>query len=277
MSNSQEATEPTVDAADDDDEAPARDVERSLLRTENERLRRELRRTTRTTYRRTAVALLGVGLLSALAGLVVPAAQDVLVVVGAIGVFGGVLTWYLTPERVLAASVTESVYRAHAKTIASMRAELGLRDTAVYAPSDDHAGGAVLFLPLHAKYDVPDESTQTFVTTDPETGRGVTLHPTAGTLARALDRSLTAPLGRDRLPTVVPEAIVEQFELADNATADLAGDTLTLEVDAPAIDGLDRADHPIVSLCAVTAARTLDQPVEVESIDTADGRITVSW
>jgi len=276
MSNSQEATDPTLDT-DDHDEEQVRDVERSLLRTENERLRRELERTTRTTYRRTAVALLVVGLLSALAGLVVPAAQDVLVVVGAIGVFGGVLTWYLTPERVLAASVTESVYRAHAETIASMRAELGLRDDTVYLPSDDHAGGAVLFLPLHANYDVPEDATHTFVITDSDPARGVTLHPTAGTLARALDRSLTAPLDRDRLPTVVPEAIVEQFELADNATAALADDTLTLDVDAPAIDGLDRPDHPIVSLCAVTAARTLEEPVQVENIDTTAGRITLSW
>lgn len=254
-----------------------RDVERSLLRAENERLRRELERSTRTTYRRTAVALLAVGVVSAVAGLLVPAAQEVLVVVGAIGVFGGVLTWYLTPDRVLAASVTASVYDAHADTLTAVRGELGLREDPVYVPDDEHVGGAVLFLPLHADYELPEAFDRAFVATGAERARGVALQPSAATLAGALARSVTGELEPERLPAVVPEAIVEQFELADGADAELVDGTLTVEVEGVAFEGVDRPDHPVVSLTAVAAARAVGEPVRVEAVDAATGRVTVAW
>jgi hypothetical protein len=262
---------------DDDRDDAASDVELSLLRTENERLRRELERTTRTTYRRTAIALLAVGLASALAGIALPASREVLVVVGAIGVFGGVLTYYLTPERVLAASVTESVYNAHANAITSIQTELGLREEYVYVPDNDRPGGAALYIPLHSEYEIPQDTTRTFQTGDSEHEHGVTLQPTGGTLARALENSLSSELEPNRLATVIPEAIVEQFELADNATAERTNKTLTIEVDGPALDRLDRPDHPITSLAAVSAARALDDPITVENIDTTNEQITISW
>lgn len=260
-----------------EDAEDERDVERSLLRAENERLRRELERSTRTTYRRTAVALLAIGVASAAAGLLVPAAQEVLVVVGAIGTFGGVLTWYLTPDRVLAASVTASVLDAHAETVAAIRDELGLREDAVYVPDPERVGGAVLFVPLHAEYDRPEELDRAFLATGEEHSRGVALRPSAATLAGALARSVTGELEPGRLPAVVPEAIVEQFELADGADAELVDGTLTLDVEGTAIEGIERPDHPIVSLTAVAAARAVDDPVRVEAVDAATGRVTVAW
>jgi len=256
-------------------EDEGRDVERSLLRAENERLRRELERSTRTTYRRTAVALLAVGLLSAVAGLLVPAAREVLVVVGAIGVFGGVLTWYLTPDRVLAASVTASVFDAHADTVAAIRDELGLREDPVYVPDDERVGGAVLFLPLHADYELPEGFDRAFVAAGEERARGVALRPSAAALAGALERSVTGKLDPGRLPAVVPEAVVEQFELADGADAELVDGTLTVEFEGLAVAGVDRPDHPVVSLTAVAAARAVDEPVRVEAADA--GRVTVAW
>ncbi|MFC4406286.1 hypothetical protein [Haloarchaeobius iranensis] len=259
------------------DEDAAREAELSLLRTENERLRRELERSTRTTYRRTALALLVVGLASALAGLVLPAARTVLVVVGSIGVFSGILTWYLTPERVLSASVVASAYDAHAETLTALQSELGLRAAHVYLPDEERVGGAALFLPRHADYDVPEATDRLFVTTGTETARGVVIQPTAAILARSLDQSLGGDLGPGRLPTVLSDAIVEQFELVTDATAEREGDTLTIEVDGLAIDGLERPDHPVVSLCAVATTQAVDGAVQVESVSESDGRVTITW
>jgi hypothetical protein len=272
MSDTRERADET-----DAERATAQDVERSLLRTENERLRRELARSTRTTYRRTALALLAVGVLSVLTAIVFPAVREVLVIVGAIGVFGGVLTWYLTPERVLAVSVIEGTFDAHASTLASMQAELGLSDEHVYVPTADHVGGTRLFVPLHATYDIPDSMDSLFLTVDTETERGISVQPTGAKLARALERSISGDLTRDRLPDVVPEALVEQFELADHATGELTDDTLTIQVEIPAIGGLDRPDHPVVSIIAVVTASTIDEPVRVEQINPPDGTITVTW
>lgn len=274
MSESRDATtEPDVDGPED----PARDAEVSLLRTENERLRRELKRRTRTTYRRTALALLLVGAVSALAGLVVPAAREVLVIVGAIGIFGGVLTWYLTPETVLSASVAESLFDANASTIIALVAELGLVEESVYVPSTEHVGGAYLFLPLHAAYDLPETVESTFLTAGTERERGVALQPTGAKLSRALDHSIGGDVDESELPGVVAEAIVEQFELAANADAEIVDDTLSLHVERPAIAGLDRPDHPVVSLACVTTARSLDQPVRADTVDPDDGRIVLTW
>jgi hypothetical protein len=272
MSDTRERADET-----DAEEAAAREVERSLLRTENERLRRELARSTRTTYRRTALALLALGVLTALTAIVFPAIRDVLVIVGAIGVFGGILTWYLTPERVLAVSVIEGTFDAHASALASMQAELGLSDEHVYVPTGDHVGRARLFVPLHASYDIPDSMDDLFLTTDTETERGISVQPTGAKLARALEQSISGDLSRNRLSDVVPEALVEQFELADHATGELTDDTLTIQVETPAIGGLDRPDHPVVSLIAVVTAGTIDEPVRVERTNPADGTITVRW
>lgn len=256
------------------------DVERSLLRTENERLRRELERTTRTTYRRTALALLAVGLASAGLGLVLPAGRTVLVVVGAIGIFGGVLTWYLTPDTVLSASVPESVVDAHSRTVSDLQTELGLREDVLYVPAPGQVAETRVFLPLHAAYEVPDALTDLFVTAvddADERTRGVALQPTGAHLYRALDGSLDGDLTPDRLPDAVPEALVEQFELAASARGDRTDETFTVELDAPAIDGLDRPDHPVVSFVGVATARALDRPVTVETVDAEDGRIVLAW
>jgi hypothetical protein len=272
-----ETRDPAPDPDDDGPEDPASHDEVSLLRTENERLRRELKRRTRTTYRRTALALLVVGAVSALAGLVVPPAREVLVVVGAIGVFGGILTWYLTPETVLSASVAESLFDANASTRTALVAELGLLDDAVYVPSSEHVGGAYLFLPLHATYELPESVESTFLTAGTDRERGIALQPTGARLCRELDHSIRGDIDESDLPAVVTEALVEQFELAANANGELVDDTLSLHVDRPAIAGLDRPDHPVVSLAGVTTARSLDQPVRVDAVDPDEGRIVLSW
>jgi len=253
------------------------DLERSLLRTENERLRQELERTTQTTYRRTALALLVVGLSGIAGGVAFPAGRTVLVVVGAIGVFGGILTWYLTPDTVLSVSVAESITDAHARTVADLQRDLDLRDDIVYAPAPGCVAETKVFLPLHAAYELPEDLDDLFQTDTPDPTRGVALQPTGAQLYRALDRSLDESLDAGRLPDAVPEGLVEQFELATSARGELDTNAFTVQLEGPAIDRLDRPDHPIVSFVGVATAQALDQPIRVDAVNPTDGRITLTW
>lgn len=137
--------QPTQDTDDNDLDQEALATQLEILRDENERLREEYARAKQTSYRRAAIALAAIGCFSVLFGIVLNGVRDVLFVLGAIGIFGGVLTWYLTPERVLTVSVNDSLYAAHAANGARLRDELGLQQTPVYTPSVD---GVRLVLPL---------------------------------------------------------------------------------------------------------------------------------
>ncbi|WP_223302225.1 hypothetical protein [Haladaptatus sp. R4] len=105
-----------VEAADnsaitgDDEELAARVA---LLAEENERLRREYRRARQAEYRRTALALVGCGALAALAGVLFPDARSTLFALAGTGLFAGVLTYFLTPNRIVPASVGERTYAAY--------------------------------------------------------------------------------------------------------------------------------------------------------------------
>ena len=106
----------------------------ALLEAENEQLRTEYARLQQTQYRQTAIALVGVGLVAALGGLLLPSARTVLLALGGTGVFLGVLTYYLSPERFLSASVGRAVHETAASNQAGIVAELGLSETRLYAP-----------------------------------------------------------------------------------------------------------------------------------------------
>lgn len=272
--------QPTGDdapAGDRDAEALAAQVE--LLADENRRLRAEYARAKRSQYRKTAAGLALLGAVAALAGVAVPAGRDVLFVLGATGLFGGLLTYYLTPERFVAASVSDRVFGASAANYAALIDELGLRDERYYLPGAAGTGPRV-FVPQRTVHEFPDRRDGPVVTDD--ASRGLLLEPTGGALYGAFadtaaEAEASAPAS---LAAQLADAVVEQFELARSVEPDVAADRVTFAVADAAFGPLDRFDHPIPSLLAVGLATGLDRPVELTvdpGDDRADWLVTCRW
>lgn len=272
----------------DRDEADADRVEDlhaqiDLLRAENERLREEYSRARQASYRRTAIGLGVVGAVAVVGGLLFPAAREVLFVLGAIGVFGGVLTRYLTPERFVAAETGERVYAAGAETLTDLTGQLGLEPTYVYVPVDGEPT-ARLFVPQHSEYEIPDETAleRPLVVGDRDDERGASFVPTGAMLFREFERSLTGSLGTEprAVAEQVADALVEGFELARTAdvAVDAADGRATLALEGAVYGDADAVDNPLGSLLAVALAESLGQPVRLETVRTDDELVvTCRW
>lgn len=279
---------PADDDVEDADPADLR-ARIDVLQEENRRLRAEYARARRSQYRRTALALLAVGLVALAGAALVDVTRDVLLVLGAIGVFAAVLTFYLTPERFVPASVGERVYAARADTAAGVVAALGLSETRVYVPTPPGAAPdepAWLFVPQHSEHVVPDPADleEPFVVTDDDRERGLSVTPTGGELFAEFSRVLSGPLAETPSPLAdqLVDALVEQFELVDGARLDLDADggRLTVGISGSTYGAVDRFDHPVVSFLGVGAAVGLDRPVETSVAagdDRTDHLVTVRW
>lgn len=251
---------------------------------ENRRLRREYARARRSGYRRTAVALVAVGALATLGGLLFPATRAVLFALGATGLFAGILTYYLTPERFLAASAAAAVYRALAEDGAAIEAELGLHGERVYVP---RPGDVRLFVPQSANYRLPaDEAlSAVFVVGEDDRERGISHAPTGGPLFREFEAALSGPLADDpaTLAAQLTDGLVEGLELAGRADpeVDADGNRLTVGITDSALGPVDRFDHPIASVLGVGLALGLASPVTVDVTPAEDDRydwlVTASW
>jgi hypothetical protein len=262
-----------------------------LLTEENRRLRDEYVRARQTTYRRTALGLFAVGALAVLGALALPESRTVLFALGGTGIFAAVLSYYLTPERFVAAETGERVYSALAATGDELAAELGLQDDRIYVPtgaSDDAFAGVRLFVPQHGEFDLPDGESLSalFVAEDDEFERGVSLSPTGGGLYREFETGMAGEIPDDpgSLGEGLADALAEGFELVESAAtdADAAAGRLTVEVSGSAYGDVDRFDHPVASFLAVGVAANLDAPVSLDtraaSDDaTADYLVTCEW
>ena len=278
-----QATDATTIDATEIDSTAAEDLlaQVELLQTENRRLREAYASAWRSRYRRAAIGLALVGVTAVAAGAVFPAGREVLFVLGATGLFGGLLTYYLTPERFVAADVGERVYRALATNEEAVVDELGLRDERVYLPAAD-ATGPRLFVPQRAEFEFPEARSRTFVTDD--ASRGLLLTPTGAGLYEAFESGVVG--SPDSTPGVLAaqlaDALVAQFELARSVESDvdLENQRVTFAVSGGAFEPLDRIDNPIASFLTVGVASGLDRPValEVSAGDArADWLVTCRW
>uniref|UniRef100_A0A8A2VL03 DUF7982 domain-containing protein n=1 Tax=Haloterrigena alkaliphila TaxID=2816475 RepID=A0A8A2VL03_9EURY len=267
----------TAPAATDDSYELAAQVE--LLADENRRLREEYVRARQSRYRSTALGLAAIGVVAVLGGILFPDAREVLVALGATGLFGALLTYYLTPGRVVAADVGERVYAAGAANAAAIADELGLRDERVYVPGG--TAPARLYVPQHADAALPEERAGPIVVDD---ARGLLLEATGAELFREFERALTGDLAAEPTPLAaqLTDGLVEQFELARSAAPDVdaADGRATIAINDGAFGSIDRFDHPIPSFLAVGFAAGLDRPVRLEVApgdDRADWLVTCRW
>lgn len=263
--------------------SPAEDQDRdellariTRLNAENRRLREEYARARRSQYRRTALGLFLVGVVAAAGGALFPDARTVLFALGGIGIFGGVLTLYLTPESFVPASVGERVYRASAENGGALVADLGLSEQRVYVPVGDEHDTVRLYVPQSSEYDPPevDDLEDVFVV-GPAGQRGVSLRPTGEPLFAEFERTLTAPLADRAVPLLdqLATALVEQFEIADSAEGNVDEEAGRAEVSVTGstYGDVDQFDHPVASFLAVGFARTFERPVGVRTV-TGDDR-----
>ena len=260
-----------------------------VLTEENQRLREEYARAKRAQYRRSALALVGIGVVAIAGGVLFPSVRALLIVLGATGLFGGVLTYYLSSERFIAAEIGRGIYTAFADDAEALVAELGLRATRVYVPVTDERGDTTcrLFVPQHEDYDVPDRTAlrSLFVVTTGEAARGIALEPKGQRLFDEFERTLSGRVSPDpgRLGAQLADSLVEQLELCEQVTTDIGASEgrATFGIVGSAFGPVDRFDHPIASLLAVGLATGLETPVELETAvpeaARADYLVTVRW
>ena len=261
-----------------------------VLREENRRLREEYVRARQSSYRRAATALAAFGAIAAVAGLLFAGVRETLFGLAGIGIVTAILVYFLTPSKVAASTVGERSYGALAALGDAIGAELGLQETRVYVPTDEIDGTTVpakLFVPLHESYSVPspDELASVFVVETDEQTRGASLPPIGAMLVRECRQTMVDALAStpDALLDQLTEAVVEGFELAGDAVADLDAEdgTATVGIRDATFGDVDRFDHPLASFLAAGLAVGLATPVELAAVsdggDEFDYVVTCTW
>lgn len=263
-----------------------------VLSEENQQLREEFARTRRVQYHRMAIGFIIVGLISTFGGFLFPATRAVLFSLGGTGLFTGVLTYYLTPEKFIPVTIGREVYSTIAENQAQLVSELGLQEQFVYVPvqqsqSFDRDIPVQLFVPQHIDYTVPgtEELESVYVVTADESSRGVSLKPTGSRLLREFEQALTGDLSSDPelLADQLADGLIEQFELAESITFDIDFEDgrLVASITDPIYGPVNQFDHPDASFLGVGIAYALDTTITVEATpaegDQADFLVTCTW
>jgi len=291
------APEQTDGVSADPEESPEQSPEEAelaaqvdLLAAENRRLRDLLAERQQSRYRETALGLAGVGLVCGLLGYVTPAASTVLFALAGTGLFAGVLTYFLTPERFSSADVGHRVYAATAQSFSRLCDDLGLSDRRVYlvAHTDDEDDEIAesdveswLFVPQTQDTEIPaaDAFDSAFLVEDDH--RGLAVQPTGSDLITAIRDSLTEPFGDspERLCSQLTDAIVEDFELATSAEYDIdqADGRVSVRFTGALYGDGTQFDHPIVSVMAVGLAAGLQTAIETTVTESDPLAVTFRW
>jgi hypothetical protein len=279
-------------AADDDtrealvEEVNALRARARRLEEENDRLREQYASVRESRYTRTALGLAGVGVVFGLAGLVVTSAQEVLFAIAAAGLFGAVLTRYLTPERFVPHDVSEGLFAVFAENEAAIASQLGLSTTRVYLTTDR---GPRLFVPEVDAYDrsLLDDTAafdDPLVVDDSAARSGLVLRPSADPLLHSLGADREFGSTPTAAAETLAETVTEVFELATHveSTKDPDENRLVFEVTDSLFGSPTRFDHPVVSLFGAGLASALETPVTVDVTTAArDGTpttlVTCRW
>ena len=266
-------------------------VEIKLLERKVERLHDEFAHARQTRHYRAAVGLALVGLVAGSGGLIFPASRTALFTLAVTGLFGAVLTYYLTPEQFIAASVGERIYTATASVRDELVADLALTDVALYVPvkqaSSESFAAVRLFVPQHRDYRVPPESSlgSPIVVTDDHRSRGISMRPSGAALISEFERTLSDGLATDpaSLAAQLRDGLVEDLELVDSAVVEHADqiESVTINVRDSAYGDVTRFDHPISSFIATGFAEGLEKPIRLETAIADDSNteylITCRW
>jgi hypothetical protein len=263
---------------DTDNAVAAAEVE--VLQEENQRLREQFQQAKQTTYRRTVLAFLGIGVLALGGAALFPDERTLLAAFGGTGLFAAILTYFITPEEFHAASVSEQIYTASARNGQALVSELGLQDHRIYVPVGEK--DVRLYCPAHREFMLPDAHAlrSTFVVTDDQRERGLALSPTGGGLYSDVEMRTGETAELESVAAQLADAIVEQFELAHTVSVDVvpASKEARFEITGSSCGQIQSFDQPIVSLLATGIAVHTGEPVAVEfTEDASDGIVRCLW
>ena len=262
-------------------------AERDLLEEENRRLRTQYAETLRSAYRRAAIGLAVVGVAAIGGAVVFASTREVFVVIGAIGLFGAILTHYLSPDTVVSALVGDQIYTALSENERAIVAELGLSGDPTYVPTGTATESIRLFVPQESGQTVPVEeiAASTFVIGAEDAERGVSFEPSASRLYRefvqATDAERASDLNADAQR--LSEALTELFEIADavEPSVDIEDGRATFEIQGSSIGEVEGFDAPTVSFLGVGLVSMLNQPIRLvhseSTSDSSSGTVTFRW
>ena len=260
-----------------------RSEEIARLREQNRRLRVEYEAARQRGYRRSALAMAVLGVLALAGAAAFPVQATVLLALGGTGLFAAVLTYFLTPERFVSASVGEQINRAHSRTLTELIDELGLTDERWYVPTPERPEHARLFVPQGGAAEPPATMDGIFVVASEPDQRGIAVVPTGDGLYDSFVETVTGEPATDPVAAArqLADAVVEVFELADAAgvDADRAGGRIVVRISKPVYGELVEPDHPIVSALAVGVATAVGSPVRASVTDDerADGLVVLEY
>lgn len=266
---------PDTEATEADDEE---DIESTIAELEAElaRLREEYDAARRTQYQRTAVGLGIIGIVALASGAAIVPVREVLTVLGVTGLFGAVITYYITPETFIAADIGERVSADLAENLGEIVVELGLTTNRIYIPTET-TPSVRLFIPRVDPYSIPDTDalTDTLVITSKKETHGIALTPAGNRLFDSFEQTRDGPLTAD--PTVVADqlatGLTDGLELAaDVETERTTEQIITVRMTQTQFGTADRFDNPATSFFAVGLATALNTPIEVEYHDTEQPR-----
>ncbi|MDS0300265.1 hypothetical protein NDI76_16080 [Halogeometricum sp. S1BR25-6] len=285
---SDDAERERSDGAADGGTAPSTEAdrtaraERERLREENERLRARYDDSRRSGQERTALGLAVVGLFAGGFAVVAPAVREPLIGIAAIGVFAGIVTWYLTPEQFIPADVGQSTFEPLSRNEAALVDQLGLSEERLYLETED--GSFRLFVPQTPGSRPPRESTfeHPLVVSEDVAESGVAFEPSGAVLYREHDATRSGvPESVTDVVAQVGESLRENFELLRSVDAEVDAEDgrVTIDVGTPSYGGLDAFDHPVVSTFGVALAAYLDEPVraEVSELESGLWSVTYRW
>lgn len=229
-------------------------------------------------YKRGGRALTVLGVLALVGAIWLQDARSVLIALGGTGLFGAVLLLYLTPERITTQSTNESIYTAIEMTGKELIDEFKLRDDRIYIPIEgdtDVQPSVRLFIPAHGDFAIPGpHEAMELLIENPDGGiEGLSLPPTALELYREFSASAHPSIADEpsQMADQVVDALVNQFELVEEATSTVEPERVTIAVTGSLYGPVDRLDHPVTSFSAVSLATILDVPVDVD-VTPGDGR-----
>lgn len=257
-----------------------------VLQAENRRLRREAVHAHQASHRRTALGLTAIGIVGVGSAALFPSLQTVLLVLGAIGLFGAVLTYYLTPERFVAAAVGDRIAAAMDESLQRLETQLGLTDQRIIVPTSA-PDTATLYVPVEEVQDLSEaalpavEALDSPFVTNSEGALGLAIIPSGVKLYSVFSdqgASGTASTIPERLETL-GEALSEQFELVDSVEIDSTTQgEATLRLIEPVYADGSWFEDPLASFLGVGLITHLNKPVSVTvRTDDPDRIIQYRW
>jgi hypothetical protein len=184
--------------------------------------------------------LLGIGLV------VVSAfyASAFLAILGAVIIFWGVILLYVTPSKHVPLTLLNASAEAAAANIERLISELDLAEKGVYLPPKNlkNIESSLVFIPETPKTPLPTpEETNEKQLTNQKTGAFVT--PPGSALSRLFEEELGFSFTKIDLKQIqnkLPELLVEDLELAENAEIQIQGNTVTLEITGSILEEICR-------------------------------------